>query len=92
VADLTKAVDSDLPYTFSYKGWPLFSTNPIVDADVVAAPSGLTISETAVSSDGRAVSVRIAGGSAATTYSITVTPMTAEGYMDPYTVTMEVTA
>ncbi len=87
---LTKAVATDLPYTFQYYGWSIFDATPIISATVASTPSGLTLGSPAVSADGKAVSVRISGGTAGVTYTVTVTPQTSEGYKDPYSVTMEV--
>jgi hypothetical protein len=90
-AQLTKSANGDLPYTFYYDRWSLFEETPIVSASISSTPSGLTISTPAVSDDGKAVSVRISGGTAGISYTITLTPETSEGYQEDFTSIMVIT-
>jgi hypothetical protein len=89
-AQLTKSASGVLPYTFDYSKWNLFAEFPIATASVSSTPAGLTLGTPAVSEDGLAVSVVISGGVSGESYTITVTPVTAEGYKDDFLANMAI--
>ncbi len=77
---LHKRATDDLPYVFSFATWSLLSTDTIASATVAGSPSGLTIGTPSVLSGGKQVQVRISGGTAGETYTVTCLAVTSGGY------------